>query len=207
MTGRGSSGAPTRTWRSRRAERVSRVLQPGEEVTYTVTYLEMTERPRTPPPPRPANLNTALLSALNPPVEYFLYLYSTVGAAHEWTDWLDRPREAAQYFVSQQGVSLYTLILDGYPGGFFMLDASEPELCDLAYFGLVPQAVGKGLGRWFLATAVETGWGLPGVARMTVNTNTLDHPRALGLYQRVGFQPVRQEEQRRILTRERALPE
>ena len=38
---------------------------------------------------------------------------------------------------------------------------------------------------------------------MTVHTNTFDHPRALALYQRMGFVPVRREEKTRKLTRAR----
>jgi len=38
---------------------------------------------------------------------------------------------------------------------------------------------------------------------MTVNTNTLDHPRALALYQKTGFHPVRQVAAKRKLSRER----
>jgi hypothetical protein len=38
---------------------------------------------------------------------------------------------------------------------------------------------------------------------MTVNTNTLDHPRALALYQKMGFVPVRREDRSRVVTRER----
>ncbi|MEL7153536.1 MAG: hypothetical protein AAFN51_07060 [Pseudomonadota bacterium] len=182
---------------------MSDALNPGDEVEYVVTFLEMNQRPTAPVPPRPVNVNTALLCAEDAPPDYFLYLYSTVGAAHEWTDWLDRPRSELEAFVGNPQILLYTLMLDGWPGGFFMLDTSESPTCDLAYFGLVPQAVGRKLGRWFLATAVETGWSLPSVERMTVNTNTLDHPRALGLYQRVGFQPIRRETHRRTLTRER----
>lgn len=179
------------------------VQKPGDEVSYTVTYLEMRTRPTAPVPPRPANQNVALIAAEHPPVDYFLYLYHMVGEAHEWTDWLERPREVAQDFVQNPRVSLYTLLTDGWPGGFFMLDCSEPDACDLAYFGLAPQIVGRGLGAWFLATAIDMGWDQPGVARMTVNTNTLDHPRALGLYQRMGFEPYRREEMKRTLTRER----
>ena len=96
-------------------------------------------------------------------------------------------------------------MVDGWPGGFFLLDGSSDGVCDLAYFGLVPQAIGLGLGRWLLATAVETGWDLPGTKKMTVNTNTLDHPRALPMYQRAGFHPVRRETAKRKLTRERAV--
>ena len=47
------------------------------------------------------------------------------------------------------------------------------------------------------------GWDRAGVTKMTLNTNTLDHPRALALYQRMGFVPVRRENKRRKLTRAR----
>ena len=182
---------------------MTKILQPGDPIDYVVTYLEMEARPTAPTPPRPVNLNIALLLAEDPPPEYFLYLYKTVGEVHEWTDWFQKEPGEVKAFVGNPKVLLYSLMLDGWPGGFFMLDSRDPGTCDLAYFGLVPQAVGRGLGTWFLATAVDTGWEQPGTERMTVNTNTLDHPRALGLYQKVGFVPVRREEATRNLTRER----
>lgn len=184
---------------------MAETLKSGDPIDYVITYLEMTERPRAPVPPRPANLNIALFLAEFPPREYFIYLYSTVGADFEWTDWLQRADAEVEEFIHRPGVFLYTLMLDGWPGGFFMLDAAGDGTCDLAYFGLVPQAIGRGLGKWFLATAIDTGWEIPGVVRMTVNTNTLDHPRALPMYQKAGFVPVRQESMTRILTRERAV--
>ena len=184
---------------------MAEILDPGDEIEYVVTYLEMTERPTAPPPPRPANLNVALLHAVRPPADYFLYIYTTVGAEYEWTDWLARPRQEAEDFIHNNDVFFYTLMLDGWPGGFFMLDGSERGTCDLAYFGLVPEAIGRGLGRWLLATAVDMGWELPGTERMTVNTNTLDHPRALPMYQMAGFVPSRRETHKRVLTRRRAV--
>ena len=203
MTEAGSSGVPTKTWKSKPAEAVTAALKPGDEIEYTVTYLEMAERPVAPAPPKPANIQIALLRADDPPADYFLYLYRTVGAEYEWTDWLQRPRKDVEAFVGNPAVLLYTLMVEGWPGGFFMLDSSQTGICDLAYFGLMPQAVGRKLGHWFLHTAVESGWALPGTERMTVNTNTLDHPRAIGLYQRVGFEPVRRETHRRTVTRKR----
>ncbi len=173
---------------------------PGDEIEYVVTFLEMTTRPRVPIPAAPTGKQTALLRATEPPVGYFLYLYRTVGAAHEWTDITDQPEDDVATWLGAPGMSLYTLMVDGWPGGFFLLDAGTPGQCDLAYFGLVPQAIGLGLGHWLLATAVDTAWDLPGVERVTVNTNTLDHPRALGLYQKIGFVPIRRETHRRRLT-------
>ncbi|MEC4687862.1 MAG: GNAT family N-acetyltransferase, partial [Nitrospirota bacterium] len=89
------------------------------------------------------------------------------------------------------------------PGGFFVLDTRQPDTCDLAFFGLVPQAIGRGLSAWFLGCAIHMGWDRPGVTRMTVDTTTLDHPRALAFYQRMGFVPVRREDKSRKLTRPR----
>ena len=177
------------------------MLAPGDRVTYTITYLAMDERPKVAIPPTPAGPLLALIGAEKPPASYFLYLYRQVGAEFEWTDWLARPREELEAWLIDERVGLYTLLVDGWPGGFFVLDTRESGTCDLAYFGLVPEARGRGLGRWFLASAVHMGWDRPGVERMTVNTNTLDHPRALALYQWVGFVPVAREERCRVLSR------
>ncbi len=177
--------------------------KPGQRVRYTVTYLEMTARPATPIPHVPTGSPLALIAAENPPVGYFLYLYSAVGADYEWTDWLKHTRQQQEAFVGDPKVELFTLMVDGWPGGFFVLDTRQPDSCDLAFFGLVPQAIGRGLSAWFLASAIHMGWDRPGVTRMTVSTTTLDHPRALAFYQRMGFVPVRRENKTRKLTRAR----
>lgn len=174
----------------------------GERVAYRVTWLEMTARPRYGWPPLPSGRGVALVRAESPPAWYFLSLYDAVGAEYEWVDQHAVPRPALEAWLHHPQVALYTLMGEGWPKGFFMLDSREAGTCDLAYFGLVPQAVGKGLGYWLLQTAVLTAWDRPGVERLTVNTCTLDHPRALGQYQRAGFAPVRTEEKSRVLTRD-----
>lgn len=172
-------------------------MNSGEWLDYTITYLEMTARPEWAHPPAPAAAGAALIRAEEPPARWFLHLYDSVGAEYEWTDWRRRPPEELAAFVGDPDVAIYTLMLKGWSAGFFMLDWRVPGECDLAYFGLTPEAQGKGLGGWLLRTAILTGWGRRGVARMTVNTCTLDHPRALSMYQRAGFAPVRQEAARR----------
>jgi GNAT superfamily N-acetyltransferase len=62
---------------------------------------------------------------------------------------------------------------------------------NLSYFGLMPHAVGRGMGYAFLRHAVDTAWSM-GPRVVTVNTCTADHPRALPTYIRAGFRPVRQ---------------
>jgi len=60
---------------------------------------------------------------------------------------------------------------------------------ELSYFGLMEHVLGMGLGKWFLLQALYLAW-QNDPKKVTVTTNTLDHPRALQLYQRFGFSPV-----------------
>jgi GNAT superfamily N-acetyltransferase len=60
-------------------------------------------------------------------------------------------------------------------------------------YGLCPEFIGRGLGPYLLTAAIEIAWSYE-PARLTVDTCTLDHYKALALYQRHGFRPVRQEE-------------
>jgi len=170
----------------------------GRETAYTVTYLEMHHRPAH-VPPLPMGPHVALVAAVDPPAHYFTYLYGTVGRDHAWTDWFERPAEELAAFVGDARVEIFTMMLEGWPGGFFVLDTREEGVCDLAFFGLMPEAQGRALGKWLLGQAVETAWERPGVGKVTVNTCTLDHPRALPLYQRMGFEPVGQETLTRVL--------
>lgn len=179
------------------------VLGPGTKITYHVTWLEMDTRPEGAWPTPPANMPCTLLRAEAPPVWYFMSLYDAVGRDYSWED-LHRVSETDLHaMLGDEAVALYTLIAQGWPHGFFLLDWRQPGVCDLGYFGLVPQAVGRGLGSFLLGTAIRSGWDRPGVTKMTVNTCSLDHPRALAMYQRHGFVPRRQEERSRILLRER----
>ena len=175
----------------------------GTEVDYTVTFLEMARRPSFEYPHLPIGSSAALLKATNPPTWFFLALYDAVGRDYAWEDMHKLPPEEVS--AQLERAELFTLNDHGWPHGFFMLETTGDGTVDLAYFGLVPEAVGSGLGAWLLKTAILTGWDLPGTSKMTVNTCTLDHPRALALYQTNGFTPVRREDRTRILTRDRDL--
>jgi len=181
-------------------------IQPaGTEVPYTVTWLEMTSRPSYGFPPQPIGQAASLLKADAPPNWYFLSLYDAVGRDYAWEDAHHRDPEELAEWLTHEKVSLYTLMAKGWPQGFFMLDAREEGVTDLAYFGLVPEAIGMGLGKFLLQTAILTAWDADGTERVTVNTCTLDHPRALGAYQKQGFSPIRQEDFTRVLKRSRDL--
>ena len=166
----------------------------GREVPITVTYLEMTQRPAGPFPPLPVNAPVSLMRAVQPTPRYFLYLYATAGEGHHWTDRHADAEEQLRAFVQDEAVSVFSLIWDGWPGGILTLDHREAGVCDRSYLGLGAPLRGRGLGPWLLGEAIRMGWDHDGVEKMTVNTCTLDHPKALGMYQRAGFAPMRRVE-------------
>ena len=174
----------------------------GDTVEYRVTWLEMTKRPSYGWPSLPVGREAMLVRADTPPWWYFLSLYDAVGRDYAWTDKHDIPRDELNAWIQHPDVSLYSLIGKGWPKGFFVLDWRDDPVCDLAYFGLVPEAMGRGLGAWLLKSAVMTAWDRETTGKLTVNTCTLDHPRALIQYQRMGFSPVRTEVQSRVLVKD-----
>ena len=181
------------------------VQKAGTELTYTVTWLEMTERPDFTWPHLPPGSTAALLKAEAPPVWWFLTLYDAVGKDYAWEDIHTWEHEDIQTWLTQDKMSMHTLLDHGWPQGFFMLADEAEGVVNLEYFGMVPESVGRGLGGWLLKTAVLTAWDRPGARKVTVNTCTLDHPRAVALYQKTGFTPVRREDRTRVLTRDRDL--
>ena len=181
------------------------VQKAGTEVSYTITHLQMQARPEYGWPHLPVGSTAALLKAEQPPVWWFLALYDAVGRDYAWEDIHTWEHEKIELWLSADKMSLFTLLDHGWPQGFFMLEEKPDNVTDLAYFGMVPEAVGQGLGQWLLRTAILTAWDREHTKMLTVQTCTLDHPRALALYQKNGFTPIRRENAMRVLTRDRDL--
>jgi len=71
-----------------------------------------------------------------------------------------------------------------------MLDYRTKDICDISFFGLVKEAIGMGLGKYLLKTAILTAWDSRKIKKLTINTCSLDHKNALYLYQKYGFSAV-----------------
>ncbi len=161
----------------------------GGTLTTRVTHLEM----HTPPAQRvhpPLGFKLALMRAEAIPVHFYRYLYEQIGRAHHWQ--LRRTMNDAELEATLHAATTHVEVLycDGAPAGFFELDlAAMPETAEIKYFGIVPSFQGRGLSRFLLSAAVFQAWSArPGA--VTIETNTLDSPRALQLYQKIGFAPT-----------------
>jgi GNAT superfamily N-acetyltransferase len=157
----------------------------------TVTHLQMLERPTRPTVPPPAGLRLALIRAERPSVSYYRYLYDTVGSGWTWIERRLLSDEALTDILGSPGVEVYVLHVGGVPAGFGELDRRDAENVELAYFGLLPEFVGRGIGWYLLNAVVDIAWTTE-PSRVWVHTCDLDHPRALGNYQRAGFVPFDQ---------------
>ncbi len=165
-----------------------RHMEEVREVTVDVTFLRMEQAPTNAPEPLPGGCQVMRVKECS--VAFYRFLYDTVGQAHLW--WMRRtaPDGEIAAAIAHPAVSIHVLYRAGQPLGFYELERRTGRSINLAYFGLLPFAIGQGLGRAFLDHAVATAWA-EGCRVLTVNTCTADHPRALPGYYAAGFVLIR----------------
>ncbi len=150
----------------------------------TITYLEMTSPEEAVPYRGERRLEVRRAEVPCPELNRFFYV--AVGSEwwwHErtgwgrdrWLEWVDRPE-----------LETWIGYFSGTPVGYFELEVQPGDEVQLAYFGLLPSFIGKGLGAELLYTAVERAWQVA-KRRVWVHTCTLDHPAALPNYEARGF--------------------
>lgn len=162
-------------------------LPPGRLATL-VTFLEMSAPPPSRPSPERADL--ALHRWERPETASYRALFRRIGEPWLWFSRLLLEEEALASILHDPGVEVFLPVRDREPIGLLELDFRSPGQCELAFFGLVPEAVGSGAGRWLMSRALERAW-RPGIERVWVHTCHLDHPEALGFYIRSGFRPYK----------------
>ncbi|HJT43290.1 MAG TPA: GNAT family N-acetyltransferase [Rhizomicrobium sp.] len=161
-------------------------------IPMTVTFLEMNAKPVVLSAPQPRG-KVALLKCEKPPTHFYLYLYDRIGAEYYWVDRKRLTPEALAKVIHHPQNQTFVLYTEGSPAGIAELDFRKSGVCNISYFGLMPEAIGKRLGFFFLYHTCINAWLQP-IQRLTINTCTLDHPRALPLYQRMGFTAYAREE-------------
>lgn len=154
------------------------------------TYLEMSS-PSDLKPEGHAGPGVRLEPVQDCPWHFYRYLYVEVGRQYAWHDRL--PWSEAEFRGWLAGPStIWLLSADGAPAGYFELRGHADGSIELAYFGLMPEFVGRGLGKFLLTRAVEEAWRQQ-PTRVWLHTCTLDHPGALPNYLKRGFRKVREE--------------
>jgi len=168
------------------------------------TYLEM-QSPELLRPKRCPDARFQVRKQKEPNWVFNRDLYFTVGEQWQWID--KRPWTDAQWKEYAAGPELRTFVAyyDDVLAGYYELRReSEPDgrntVVEIAYFGLLPEFIGRGLGGALLTSAIEEAWSpesIRGIApnRVWVHTCNRDHPQALANYQARGMIVYKVEEE------------
>jgi ribosomal protein S18 acetylase RimI-like enzyme len=126
------------------------------------------------------------------PPSFFAYLYAEVGRNYHWVDRLSWTREEVRTYLAHPTVSLWLLTVTGSPAGYFELKRHDDGSTEIVSLGLLPEFLGRGLGKHLLATATREAWN-SGANRVWLHTCTLDDPAALPNYTARGFRVYKTE--------------
>lgn len=138
------------------------------------------------------------------PASFYRYLYREVGRNYHWVDRLGWSDDEIRVYLAQPTLSLWLIYFAGSPAGFFELQKHEDDSIEIAYFGLLPEFLGRGFGKHLLTRAVEEAWST-GANRVWLHTCTLDDPAALPNYLKRGFKPFKEETYRTIISHDEDL--
>lgn len=169
-----------------------RLLTPGlhdlaaGHIANVVTYLEMTSDPQLEVPPPHPDLKLERWLAVDQ--DAYFELFKAVGEPWLWSGRLRLSKNEVRNLFEDPQYQLYQLRRNEAAIGLLELDFRVESECEFSYFGLVGEAVGQGIGKWFMMEALRHAWRTD-ITRVWLHTCTLDHPKALGFYQSCGFVP------------------
>ncbi len=166
------------------------------DVDVTTWWLEM-GAPAELRPARPAP-GLAVARAEVPSPQLSRFLYTAVGGDWYWRDRLGWTYARWRAHLDRPEVETWVGAVGGTPAGYAELERHPREGVEVAYFGLLPEFIGRGLGGHLLTEAVRRAWAI-GTDRVWVHTCTLDGPNALANYRARGFRVVREESRRERL--------
>jgi GNAT superfamily N-acetyltransferase len=126
------------------------------------------------------------------PPAFWRHLYTEVGREYHWIDRLSWTDAAIAAYLADPAIELWILRSNGGAAGYFELRGDAEGGMEVAYLGLLPAFVGRGLGKFLLTRAVERAWAR-GASRVWLHTSSLDHPSALPNYLARGFRIWKQE--------------
>jgi GNAT superfamily N-acetyltransferase len=123
-------------------------------------------------------------------------LFEAVGGPWGWTGHLLLGDEELGALLTDERLELWRLRAGSIVAGFVELDRRVSGETEILYFGLAPEFIGRGLGSFLLRWAIHHTWTTPpgrrgtgeATRRLWLHTCDYDHPGALAVYRRAGFE-------------------
>ena len=140
-------------------------MLPRGQIATLVTYLEMSQRPATRDDGASASRSLDKPYELHGPLAADLAAYRSifrrVGEDWLWFSRLVMSDEELRAIIGDPQVAVYVPHHEGRPAGLLELDFRAPGECELAFFGLVKEVIGKGLGRRLMHDAIGLAFAKP----------------------------------------------
>jgi ribosomal protein S18 acetylase RimI-like enzyme len=123
-------------------------------------------------------------------------LYFRVGEKWEWIDKRPWTTEQWKEYATAPELRSFAGYYDDLLAGYYELRRDTDGGVEIAYFGLLPEFIGRGLGGALLTSAIEQAWRMqPNPSCVWVHTCNRDHPEALANYQARGMIVYKVEEE------------
>ena len=145
------------------------------------------------------------MRVLEPTVAFWRFLYETIGEPWLWTELRLKDDTEILALVRAPDLDFRVMWHHGNPAGVVLLDMADLANVEIKFFGLLPEFVGRGLGRYLLDWAVRHAF-TKGAARLWLHTCDLDAPQALANYEARGFEAFDREEDEVPVLADTALP-
>lgn len=159
---------------------------PRGKLANVVTCLEMLAPPDRQLVPFPADLSLQKVDGHD--LAVYREAFRAVGSDIMWFSRLIMADEKLLGILNHPKIDSFYLRRGTETLGLLELNFENAIDCELAFFGLVPSAIGGGLGRALMDEGLRRAWS-GGIKRLWVHTCTLDAPQALSFYIRSGFTP------------------
>ena len=134
------------------------------------------------------------LEKVNPPdFQLNKFFYKEIGKKHRWTDRLAWNDNKWTNYLESLGVNTYILKQNKDLIGYFEQIFDKDRLdCEIAYFGILEEYIGKQLGGYLLSEAIKASFNI-GAKRIWVHTCSFDHKNALKNYLSRGMKVFKNE--------------
>ena len=160
------------------------------EIEVTTVFLEMLSQKNFKPKiPDRDDVRVEKVEIPTPIINHFFFV--NVGRPWKWYSRLNWTLSDWKALVENDTVATWIGYIKGSPFGYIEL-VRQAESVEIAFFGLLPQYIGIGLGGFLLSEAIRLAWELT-PQRVWVHTCTLDHKYALDNYLARGLTIYKQE--------------
>jgi GNAT superfamily N-acetyltransferase len=157
------------------------------------TYLEMRRRDQL--RPKRADAHFQVREVKERDWRFNRDLYFRIGQRWDWTDkqpWTD---DRWKEYATAPELWTFAGYFEDALAGYYELRRDAEGGIEIAYFGLLPDSIGRGLGGALLTSAIEEAWRISlKPTRVWVHTCNRDHPQALANYQARGMVVYKVEE-------------